>query len=255
MGTPVVDMSSPPSDMGTGVDMGGSPDMGVPPVCSPGFAEACFCDDGRLGDRICNAEGTGYGTCVCAPGCSFLNCEGCCDGDICRAGTDDFYCGVAGDACDFCGLDFECNLFDLQCTLTSNPFSSTYGVIPTYASVPSTDYFGAAWDAFGGAPDIRVCFQIGSDTAPLNCTGEGTDRFATTFSGGPTTSGTPYDIARYLAIYVYDVDVTSDDYVGGCLSRRDVGVDLPLAEQTMNCARSDTNMTAGFTVQYRFERL
>jgi hypothetical protein len=242
------------ADMGSSVDMGGSPDMGVPPVCSPGFSESCFCPDGRLGDRICNAAGSGYGECVCAPGCSFLNCEGCCDGDVCRTGTDFLYCGVAGDACDFCGFDYECNLFDYACTLTSDPFLATYGVYITYASVPSTDYYGAAWDVFGGAPDIKVCVQIGSSTAPLDCTGEASDRFVTTFVGGPTATGAPYDIARYLAIYVYDVDLTDDDYVGGCFATRDVGVDLPLTTLTMNCARSDGTMTAGFTVDYRFER-
>jgi hypothetical protein len=49
-----------------------------------------------------------------------------------------------------CGLDFECN-FDL-CTLESNPIFSNWGVSILSATVPTTDWYGSAWDNFGGAP-------------------------------------------------------------------------------------------------------
>jgi hypothetical protein len=228
-------------------------DMGPAPVCAPGSTNACACPGGASGTQICNGVGTGYGACECAPTCSPSTCDGCCEGSVCRTGDSLDACGFGGATCDVCGLDFECS-FNL-CTLESNPIFSTWGVSILSATVPTTDWYGSAWDTFGGAPDIQVCVRLGSSTATPSCTGYGSDSFSVTYSPGTAASGTPYEIASYLELAVFDSDVDANDLIGRCFVERDVTAPLPTEEQTANCARNDGAMTVGYTVRYRLQRL
>lgn len=58
-----------PSDSGAPNDVGPGPvvvtDTGPPLVCAPGRSETCACVGGSSGVQTCNADGRGYGPCVC----------------------------------------------------------------------------------------------------------------------------------------------------------------------------------------------
>jgi hypothetical protein len=118
---------------------GGPPpvDMGPAPVCAPGSTNACACPGGASGTQICNGAGTGYGACECAPTCSPATCDGCCDGNVCRAGDTLDACGFGGEVCDVCGIDFACG-FGI-CELDSDPLGARWGVSIVSATVPTTD--------------------------------------------------------------------------------------------------------------------
>ncbi len=147
-----------------------------------------------------------------------------------------------------CSGDFACDYATLSCALG---YGTTWGVTPTFVSVPSLDSTGSAWDAFGGAPDLKVCFVVGDATATPSCTGEATDVFSSTFTGGPTVTATPAEFAAFFGVFVYDVDVSSDDIIGGCTHTFDPWSALPTTEQTMDCLASASFGYAGFTVHYR----
>ncbi len=59
----------PAADTGGGEpDAGGEGEgEGATPLCVPGRAESCPCEDGRSGAQTCNEDGMGYGPCRCAP--------------------------------------------------------------------------------------------------------------------------------------------------------------------------------------------
>lgn len=70
---------------------------------------------------------------------------------------------------------------------------------------------GAAWDAFGGAPDVALC---AASAAGSGCAvAEGTiarcqDSFSCTFTETLPTTG--------FSLSLWDVDVAADDLIGTC---------------------------------------
>ncbi len=68
------------------------------------------CEDWKCkvicGDGLC-ALGDGESSCSCPQDCG--QCNGCCEGAICRAGTGSTYCGIGGAQCQ------DCSINDLSC--------------------------------------------------------------------------------------------------------------------------------------------
>ncbi len=52
--------------------------------------------------RVCGAQPNGGGRCEGTPACGPDNCNGCCDGTTCVAGSDSNACGTRGQACTNC---------------------------------------------------------------------------------------------------------------------------------------------------------
>ena len=145
-----------------------------------------------------------------------------------------------------CSGDFACDYILQSCTLG---YGTTWGISIDDVTVSPTNYLGSAWDAFGGAPDPKVCVWVASDTTS-HCTGSATDVFTTTFLPGVTTTAAPADIAATLGFAVYDVDVSSDDRVGSCHTTFDSSNPLPTTPLTMTCPVEAATMNSGFTVHY-----
>lgn len=94
------------------------------PNCGPANCDGCcsgwLCAVGTFGvacgsggqpcSRCYEAEGTGRcvaqpdggGHCENKPPCSPKTCSGCCYGDVCAAGNQDFACGAGGNTCQDC---------------------------------------------------------------------------------------------------------------------------------------------------------
>ncbi len=76
-------------------------------VCGNGFcvlAGECFSDQDCGFEEVCEDQ-----VCVSVqPQCDANNCDGCCDGDVCRTGTSDFACGAFGNLCLECADDEAC---------------------------------------------------------------------------------------------------------------------------------------------------
>lgn len=51
-----------------GVGLGTLASCGADEVCAPGLQQACACPGSEVGAQACNAEGTGFEECICAPG-------------------------------------------------------------------------------------------------------------------------------------------------------------------------------------------
>lgn len=67
---------------------------------------------------------------------------------------------------------------------------------------------GQTWDAGGGAPDLKVCFDVPGKTRV--CTPEASDTFDHTFRWVSASSYLHDELAA-VDIRIYDVDFTSDD--------------------------------------------
>ncbi len=86
-------------------------------ACQPGDVDdAC----GLLGEVCAPCEGgmvCDEGACVEPPACSPDDCDGCCDGDDCVAGTDVAACGRGGGQCGECpdGATCDSGVCDLPC--------------------------------------------------------------------------------------------------------------------------------------------
>ncbi len=96
--------------------------IGQPP-CTPTTCNTCcfgdYCATGNQ-NAACGASGQpcdkcdtlkgehcaeladGGGKCTGAPACNSTNCAGCCYGEICSVGTQNFACGKGGDSCANC---------------------------------------------------------------------------------------------------------------------------------------------------------
>lgn len=178
--------------------------------------------------------------------CNAGNCPGCCLAGVCSAGTTVTECGARGNLCVACPAGQACvsGACALRvgggtgggtgggsgggtgggaggCTADScatptdiclnNACSSGLGrgyrVTFVSATAPSTDN-GAAWDALGGAPDLKACLTV--DTGTPVCTSEVSDVF--TASWNESTQVTVV-ASTQVRIDFYDVDVSSDDSI------------------------------------------
>ncbi|MFO0598697.1 MAG: hypothetical protein U0228_25550 [Myxococcaceae bacterium] len=170
--------------------------------------------------------------------CDSSNCPGCCLAGVCSAGTTASSCGSRGNLCISCpsgtacssgsctgvigggagggtggctGLDSCSTPTDLCLnSVCTSGLGRGYRVTFVSATAPSTDSTGAAWDAFGGAPDLKACLVV--DTGTPVCTNEATDVFTANWN-----QSTQVTVVASTALHLtlYDVDVSSDDTIEG----------------------------------------
>jgi hypothetical protein len=92
--------------------------------CATGVHDIACGHNGLPCDRCVPSEGTGQcvpranggGTCINDAGCGPSNCNGCCVGNICAVGTQEFACGKDGVACENCTFFFKETCIARQCT-------------------------------------------------------------------------------------------------------------------------------------------
>ncbi len=172
--------------------------------CGPGNCAGGCCQGGvcKAGTEN-SACGTGGGACASCPSAQACNaskvceapssgctttCSGCCVGNTCNPGNATSACGAGGAACTTCTSSQYCEAG--QCKASCQRHSDcatptdvcigsrcvagqgrTYTVTAVSATVPSTDSTGAAWDAFGGAPDPFVCLYLDGSATAVSCSG------------------------------------------------------------------------------------
>lgn len=207
---------------------------------------------GMCGDGSCD-PGENCSSCPgdcgsCSTTCGPTNCAGCCDGDSCVSGNAPTACGGGGAACTVCAPGFLCTAG--SCAVDP---ASRWDLYLGQLTVNTTTLAGDAWDTLGGAPDPFVEIRVGSETATPAVTGVGSDVFSVSFTGGPTVSDARADaIAAYLAFFVYDEDLTSNDRIGACTAA--VSPDTFMgASQTLNCPRDPSFSNAGFSLTWHLE--
>lgn len=166
--------------------------------------------------------------------CSATNCAGCCSSSgACLDGSSQFSCGNSGNLCDACVSPQTCSAVTRTCSgagsngctssaacpnttdichsgSCSSGLGRAYRVTLVSVTVPTTDDTGSAWDAFGGAPDLKGCVAI--DSAVPVCTSTVDDVFSATWNQVAQVTVTS---ATKVTVSVYDVDVTTDDYIDG----------------------------------------
>jgi hypothetical protein len=145
--------------------------------------------------------------------CGPTTCDGCCDGDTCRAGNAPEACGGGGAACAACEADFSC-----QAAACAVDPASRWDVLAVDATVFPDNVGGTAWDSLGGLPDpfVEMSTQDGPDVF------EGvTAAIGDTIT--PAWNAVALDavparalVTTGLLITVYDDDLDADDSMGSC---------------------------------------
>ena len=233
---------------------------GGSPACTPGASAACTCADGSGGAQVCMSDGSGYGACSCGgvhtdggTRCSPGAVQGCtCASGLSGAqtclldgsGFDACACGSGG-CSPACGRGYSCS----GSTCIVDP-AALWDVDQIHLHVPSTDYSGATFDAFGGLPDPLVCVTVGSASAPPDCTAETDNVLDVDYPARGTTGGTAAQLRGYLKLEVDDYDAGStNDFIGACTVAID---DASFSGvQTANCGVDRATMNSGFTLTYQ----
>jgi len=123
-------------------------------------------------------------------------------------------CKPGGKGCESCSAQTDCGADDV-CTVLSGctwAAGESYDITIESVTFPEKDAAGAAWDAFGGLPDPKVCVQ--DDTKVLGCTATKSDTTSAWFFDGNVVTATLWSTSK-LCVSVYDVDAVSDDYADG----------------------------------------
>lgn len=113
---------------------------------------------------------------------------------------------------------------------------------------------GAAWDAFGGAPDPIVEVYVGSETNRVAVFNGPDDTFRITFTNARVGGLRASDLRNLLLFMVYDEDVSDYEYIGGCFYR---GLDDTVwagEPQVLICGRESASNNSGFVLRWRLER-
>lgn len=113
---------------------------------------------------------------------------------------------------------------------------------------------GAAWDAFGGAPDPIVNVYVGSETNRVAVFNGPDDTFRITFTNARVGGLRASDLLSYLSFAVFDEDVSDYEFIGRCFSRPLDSSVWAGGTQIFNCPREPATGQSGFTLRWRLER-
>lgn len=119
-------------------------------------------------------------------------------------------------------------------------------------NIPTTNYYGSAWDAFGGRPDPFVIMRIGSESGTRNTSATQDNTVTPMWMEHVVLNVTAGEILDYLYIAVYDEDVTVHDGVGACLITF-VEASFDGSERVVNCGRSETYRSPGWRLRIRLD--
>ncbi len=207
-----------------------------------------FCGDGYCAsDESCSSCPGDCG--ACAGACGPATCAGCCAGGVCQGGLSAEACGTGGGACVPCGTGMTCTSFG---TCQTDP-ASRWNVVLDTLQVPSKNYEGIAWDAFGGAPDPIVRVYVGSGDAPAGIQDGADDAFALSYGASPVvTNARASDLQALLEFDVYDEDVSDYELIGACLYVVDALTFSGYTESVtcpVNASAGGSGYTLGFHVE------
>lgn len=155
---------------------------------------------------------------VCASGACKLDLGAVCTGGadcasgICVADTGSGTQGRCRSPCTgSCPGGFNCvPLTSTSACLPAPAATSRWRVAVVSARINQVDPSGAAWDAPGGLPDVKVCLSIGGASA--GCTVEASDTLTASYAFVTTASYTHAELAS-VTVTVIDVDPVSDDTI------------------------------------------
>lgn len=249
-------------DAGAGDDADTEDDVGSG-LCGPSNCAGC-CDGDRClvgdDDDACGTSGRaclkcespqmcGGGFCT-NPGSCAATCAGCCVGETCMRGNVNDSCGYAGFACQACPDYARCDPFSAgepehTCMVIEN---TSWKLVITRLTVPSTTYSGGDWDALGNAPDPFVRLQIGSKTFTTPSKSD-TYTVTTAMSVGPFLAS---EIVETLVFDVFDEDVSSHDTVGSSGRIYVFGGEFNGSNQNLSVPRAGTN--SGFELTWHLEQ-
>ena len=122
-----------------------------------------------------------------------------------------------------------------------------------YVEVPSTNYAGVAWDAFGGAPDPTVNLYAGTSDAVDGTLNLPDDVFA----GSPRTviasNLRASDILAYLAFGVFDEDVSDFEFIGACYVSGVGSSTFSGGAVSVDCPPDAGREASGFALDFHLE--
>ncbi len=159
------------------------------------------------GDGAC----TGGETCsTCATDCG--QCPASCGNNTCETGETCANCAADCGQCVCVRGDGTCT-GETVCISGSceNAFGRLWKVTISSGTVPNTNPAGAAWDFGGGAPDLFV--EVDIDGSVIGRTTTAQDTFAATWN---ETIDVNLIAGNKLTLWVWDEDVSSNDYAFGC---------------------------------------
>ncbi len=186
-------------------------------------------------------------------GCGPWSCDGCCDGDECRAGDDADACGAGGAACQACGRWGECSDAAI-CELAA---ASRWDIIASSGTLSASNHAGGGWDGNGDLPDVYLrATLVDSDAVRSERTGAhetlSPSWDETLFSD---VSGAALEA---MQLEIFDEDGNADDSAGICTAAVRLE-DVAAGTLDVSCPRSLASGTdgaparAGWTVRLRFE--
>ncbi len=171
-------------------------------------------DDGDANDQSCGLFGLQCETCtgdqfcdfgICSSPSCLETCDGCCIGDTCFDGYGVEACGYQ-ETCEVCSEGETCDSVD--CVL--DPFVQ-WMVVLLDGDIALLDAEGAAWDAFGGAPDPYLeITELGFTSMYVNNT------FSPAWNETATASALTTDLWEPMTFIMRDSDNVVDDVIGEC---------------------------------------
>ena len=197
------------------------------PDCA-GTERECSCPDGLVG----------MGMQLCVSGTGWSDCLGCEAPPECTDSSE-------------CGTGYECVggmcRFDLD---------SRWDIYLIDGNIPTRNYSGTAWDAWGGQPDAQVRMRVGSSSEDLQMSTTQDDTTSPTWMETVILNRTARDILSHFYVAVYEVDsgwdITGWDNVGACLISL-APASFDGADRAINCPRSSTYETPGWRLRVRID--
>lgn len=224
-----------------------------PTECGPNNCTGCCASGVCVGGDTASTCGQGGAACascgsgaVCTDGtCVSTTCQasctsGCCAGSTCNPGNTATACGKAGGACTACGAGRTCVAGGCA-TDVNKPFD----LVIVSAAMPATNKAGAAWDVGGGLPDPYVKVTAGARVGESPFV---PDTASPTWSFIALSNVPGRDLQGAVTLEVWDDDLTTDDFMGGCALRLG-DPDFSGALRSGTCAASPTGVA--FTFSYK----
>jgi hypothetical protein len=190
--------------------------------CQTGTTAAA-CGSGGVTCAACSGAQQCVGNQCIESSCKASCATGCCTTAGCQPGNTATACGTGGNACTSCGT--------LACVSGACNVDPTkkWTITVLSAVIPSQTKAGYAWDILGGLPDGKVRGYSGltgtdkSTAAHTDTTKFVADTLTPVWTDGNVLFNSAGGVSSTellggkLRLDVFDDDVASDDYVGGCV--------------------------------------
>lgn len=142
------------------------------------------------------------------------SCAGCCIGESCYPGTQLSACGSGGTTCAVCKGTDSCDTASSPRTCSLDP-NATWKVQPSTANIAPQTSAGYDWDVEGSPPDVVVYGTCPSDGEPIPFRTPEVESLSPQWTEGGCRTTAGALLNKPISITVIDVDVVSDDTIGG----------------------------------------